>query len=194
MRRLAFILAVVLSGLLLATAVALRHVRTEPLPVLGRVTDFELIDTQGEPFSLERLQDRVWVADFIFTTCAGPCPEMTKQMANLHRSYKLEDDVRMVSVSVNPEYDSPAVLEAYAASYGADTEKWHFLTGAREEIHRLAVEGFKVGSVEDPVFHSTRFMLVDRNGRIRGYYGGPEEAEVQRLFKDIARVLAESRG
>jgi protein SCO1/2 len=162
-----------------------------PLPVLGEVPDFALLDARMRDTSLADLRGKVWVADFIFTTCSGPCPDMTRRMAALHRSYQMEDGVRMVSVTVNPEYDSPAVLAAYGESHQADLDRWLFLTGARDAIHALAVQGFKMGSIEDPVFHSTRFVLVDRQARIRGYYEGTDEAALRRLFKDVARLLRE---
>jgi len=94
-------------------------------------------------------------------------------------------------VSVNPEYDSPAVLKKYANKYGAVHANWHFLTGAREKIKELAVESFKVGDIKDPIFHSAKFILVDRDNQIRGYYEGTETDEVKVLFKDIALLLKE---
>ena len=160
----------------------------EPLPVLSEVPAFELTDSGGKPFSREQLKGKVWVADFIFTTCAGPCPIMSKNLAGIQRSYLLEQGIDFVSVSVNPEYDSPAVLTEYARRFKADTGRWHFLTGPREKIQDLALTGFKIGSKENPIFHSTFFILVDGNFNIRGYYEGTNKEKIRQLFKDIARL------
>ena len=177
---------------LIGLAIGLQQLHAgEPLPILGEISTGSFINSEAQPYTLETLQGKVWVADFIFTTCAGPCPVLSKHMSSLHLSYRLEEDVRMVSFSVNPEYDTPQVMKAYADSHGADTRSWHFLTGSREEIHRVAVEEFKLGSLEDPVFHSTRFVLVDRKGQIRGYYEGQDKTELRHLFTDIARLLKE---
>ncbi len=165
--------------------------RQNPLPVLNRVPDFSLINSSTDEVTLYHLKDKIWIVNFIFTTCAGPCPIMSRQMASLHRSYKLEDNVRLVSISVDPEYDTPPVMAEYAARYGADTDHWYFLTGLRENIHALAVRGFKIGSIEEPVFHSTKFVLIDKQARIRGYYEGTDEDEVEILFQDVASLLRE---
>ena len=182
------LLTLALAGL----AVGLRQLQSgEPLPVLGNISSGSFTDSDAQPYDLSALQGKVWVADFIFTTCSGPCPVLTKHMSSLHLSYKLEEDVRMVSFSVNPEYDTPEVMRKYAESYGADTRSWYFLTGEREEIHRVAVHHFKLGSLKDPVFHSTKFVLVDRRGQIRGYYDGQDRTELRNLFTHIARLLKE---
>jgi len=162
------------------------------LPVYYNSPSFQLTDAKGGLFSSDTLKGKVWVADFIFTTCQGPCPIMSKNMASLHRSYVLEKDVRMVSFSVNPEYDSPIVLDKYAERYKANQDKWYFLTGDRSVLEKIIIEGFKVGSIEEPMFHSTRFVLVDKRGRIRGFYDGTKDAEIKNLFKDIAQLKKEN--
>lgn len=166
--------------------------KRRPLPVLGQVQSFALMDSQMKDQSLDSLLGKVWVADFVFTTCAGPCPLMSQKMAELHRSYLLEDDVRMVTFTVNPEYDSPQVLSDYAKEYKANTDRWWFLTGERATIERLAIQDFKVGSVEQIAFHSTYFVLVDRSGRIRGYYDATDAARLRQLFVDIAFLMKEA--
>lgn len=165
--------------------------RSEPLPVMGEVPDFEFINTDIEQISKKDLEGKVWVADFIFTTCGGICPKMSENLAWIHRSYLLEKDVRLVSVTVNPDYDSPQVMKEYAGKYGADTGAWHFLTGPKETVLNLAYKGFKLGGEDDPIFHSPKMVLVDRKSRIRGYYDGTDKEEVRKLFKDIARLIKE---
>lgn len=159
--------------------------------VLAEVMDFHLIDSQGEQFSLEDLKGKIWVVDFIFTTCSGICPIMSQHMSRIYQSYRHNDAVHLVSISVNPEYDSPEVLARYAQRYSADPDTWHFLTGSRKAIEDLAVHGFKVGSAQEPVFHSAYFILVDSKGRIRQYYEGTEKKTVAKIKMDIRRLLQE---
>lgn len=165
---------------------------TTDLPVLGKLPEFKLIDQSGDKFSLVNLKGKIWVADFIFTTCAGPCPVMTSQFADIQHHFFNEKDVNLLSISVNPEYDAPPILIEYGDHYDANYDRWVFLTGDREEIHRLAAEGFHIGSMENPVFHSTRFVLLDKNARIRGYYISSELEEMQRLWSDIVRLTIET--
>jgi len=162
------------------------------LPVLGQVYDFHLTDEQGAAFSLNNLSGDIWVANFFFTTCGDICPIMSKNMAALHRSFALMDGFAQVSITVNPEFDSSQVLKGYAKTYKANTGKWHFLTGSRDQIKELAIKSFKLGSIEEPVFHSAKFALVDRRGLIRGYYDGVQPGEVSQLFKDISKLLMEN--
>lgn len=155
------------------------------LPVLNEVADFSLIDTEGKIFTKENLKNKVWVASFIFTTCSDICPIMSKNMASLFRSFELLDDVEFISVTVNPENDSPEVLKEYAKRYQAKAGKWHFLTGDRKDIKELVVGSFKMGDIKEPVFHSPKFVLVDKKGYIRGYYDGTNNDELRELFKAI---------
>jgi protein SCO1 len=167
--------------------------RETTLPIYGQVSDFRLTDVNQKDLSLNDLRDKIWVANFFFTTCSDICPIMTKNMAALHRSYKLLDDVAFVSVTVNPENDTADALAKYAKTYEADAAKWHFLTGTREAITDLMVRGFKLSSLNDPVFHSSFFALVDRKGQIRGYYDGTSTEKIQQLFKDLALLTKEKR-
>ena len=181
----------IIFGLFIASLILFRDSPTESLElaVYGQVPDFSLIDSNANEFSSNQLKGKIWVADFIFTKCAGPCLIMSQKMAELHKNFQTDDRVRMLSVSVDPSRDSPKVLDAYAAGYGANTDTWHFLTGPSETIHKLAFKGFKVGSVEDSINHSTYFVLVDQNLQIRGYYDGIEQEKMSQLSKDIAFLL-----
>ena len=162
----------------------------DELPVLGELIDFRLTDQNGNEFGKQDMYGKVWVADFIFTTCAGPCPVMSSQFTELQSRFENASDLNLLSISVNPEYDTPEILREYGERYGADYDKWHFLTGDKEAIHKLAVDGFKVGSIEEPIFHSTRFILLDEKARIRGYYISSELEEMQQLWHDV-ELLAE---
>ena len=168
-----------------------RETQHKKLPVLGQIENFQLYDEQGRDFSLNRLEGDIWVANFFFTTCGDICPVMSRNMAALHRTFVMMDDVAFVSITVNPEMDFSGVLKSYAEKFNADTDKWHFLTGPRAKIQELAVKSFKLGSIDEPIFHSPKFALVDRHGLVRGYYDGVQSGEVSQLFKDVALLLKE---
>lgn len=184
------------ASLFLVTSASfyLQATRNLALPVYGEVNDFRLKDVNGKELQLQDLRHKVWVVNFFFTTCSDICPMMTKNMAALHRSYKLVDDVAFVSVTVNPENDTTDALARYAKKYDADIAKWHFLTGSREDITNLMVRSFKLETMKEDIFHSPSFVLVDRRGRIRGYYDGSSTEEVQKLFRNIAVLLKEKHG
>jgi len=181
-------LAIILSIVFTAYSF-IKEVKRPQLPVLGKVNDFTLTDSNGEQFLGKKLRGKVWIVDFIFTTCASMCPIMSNNMAKLHRSFELSNKVDFVSISVNPEQDTPEVLARYAKSLDANTDQWHFLTGPRDRIKRIAVHSFKLGSIDDPVFHSSYFTLVDRSGLVRGYYDGRDNEAINKLFKDAAKLI-----
>mgnify|MGYP001278732740 FL=1 len=164
----------------------------EPLPVIGSIPEFEFIDSEGQSVNLNTLKGKVWVADFIFTTCTMACPIMTGNMNTIHKKYKKNDDLRLVSISVYPEYDTPEVLKEYASQYNANTDKWHFLTGKEASVKNVIKNGFKIGDYEDIIFHSEKFALVDKNGMIRSYYNGMKTEDMDKLKKDINRLLKQS--
>jgi cytochrome oxidase Cu insertion factor (SCO1/SenC/PrrC family) len=157
------------------------------------VTDFTLTEASGKTVRLADLRGKVWVASFIFTSCAGSCPIMTHHLARAQTDFPVRDDFKLVSVSVDPERDTPAVLMQYAAKNGADRSRWWFLTGDKTQIQRLSRETFKLPVDEDgeEVNHSSKFVLVDRNGMIRSYYDGLDVETVKQLTRDVKQVLAE---
>jgi protein SCO1/2 len=187
--------SVVFLGIILflsfSTFLFQQETRNPKLPILGELQNFLLFDPQGRPVNWERLKGKVWVADFIFTSCSGICPVMTQNMVKLHRMFLEDDRVHMVSISVDPETDSPDVLARYARKYKVDTEKWYFLTGPRDTIQSLSVRSFKIGSVQEPIFHSDRFVLVDPKMRIRGYYDGTRKEDLEAIARDILILLKE---
>jgi len=166
----------------------------DSLPTLGAVPAFSLVDQRGEPFGSSQLIGHPWVADFIFTRCAGQCLGMAARMQELQAQLSSESNVRLVSFSVDPEYDTPEVLSRYASEHSVQPGRWIFLTGDRSQIHRLSIDGFRLGIAEgnrseaEPILHSTRLVLVDAEGRIRGYYDATEPPAVDRLLQDIGRL------
>lgn len=174
----------------------------EPLPEYGRVPAFALIDQHEQPVTREDLLGHVWVAEFIFTRCGAICPIMVQNMKvvrdELEARFPGADDVRFVSITVDPEHDTPEVLRAYAERQGADSENWLFLTAAqREPIWRLSEEGFKLGVSETPddpfmpISHGSKFVLVDRDAQIRGYYTGTTTEGREELMVDLRQLLRE---
>jgi protein SCO1/2 len=161
------------------------------LPVYGQIPAFQLIDQTGRSFDRTALDGRIWVADFIFTTCTGPCPRMSSLMRQVQSAAAGVPNVRLVSFSVDPERDTPPVLAQYAQRYRAEEGRWFFLTGARQTLDALDRDAFKLGNVDGSLNHSTRFVLVDRRGRIRGYYGTSDESPVTAVLRDIKRLAAE---
>ena len=176
-----------LGGLLLYQS----QPKGEPLLVYGEAPDFVLTAQDGTSFDDKILDDKIWVADFFFSSCPGPCPKMAANMSTLQEQFKNRDDVRLVNFSVDPDRDTPEVLTHYAAKLGADTSRWHFLIGSKDEIQRVSVDGFKLGNADDIMFHSEKFALVDRKGKIRGYYEGTNPEDTLRLADDIRRLIKE---
>jgi cytochrome oxidase Cu insertion factor (SCO1/SenC/PrrC family) len=168
--------------------------------VYGRAPAFVLTDQDGKTFQSDRLFGKVWVATFFFTRCLATCPVQTKRLAELQTRLKEEParaDVRLLSITVDAEHDTPEVLKRYAEQSGADTSTWSFLTGERRYIWALSQKGFKLPTGEDPanaempIAHSARFVLVDRVGRFRGYYDSQSEEAVDELEDALRLVTAE---
>jgi protein SCO1/2 len=163
-------------------------VKPKELPVLGEIPQFQLTAQTGQPFDSKVLDGHVWVADFIYTTCPGPCPMMTTHMRQLQNSTAEIPDVLMVSFSVDPEHDTPPVLTEYAAHFKVDPSRWFFLTGDKDKLNDLGLRAFKLNSVDGSLTHSTRFVLVDRKRQIRGFYASDEDAFMPQLLHDVRQL------
>lgn len=160
--------------------------------IFKQIPDFHLISQEGKTFTKDDLNGKIYVADFFFATCPDICKAMSSQMVRVQNAFKGDTTVQLVSFTVNPEHDSPSVLKEYAERYEADPEQWTFLTGPREDIYSLAQKGFylPVQQVEGQkdFIHSEKFMLVDKEHRVRGIYDGTDTKDVDRLITEI-RVL-----
>lgn len=161
----------------------------------GIVPSFQLTNQNDQPFGSAQLAGKIWIADFVYTTCPGPCPMISSRMSELQKPLE-KADVHLVSFSVDPEKDTPEVLRRYAQKLQAEPGRWDFLTGPKSAIFKLSHDGFKL-AVSDgsdaqgiPV-HSTRMILVDRHGEIRGYYDGTEPEAVTKLLADTNHLLRE---
>ena len=160
--------------------------KSEQEKLVARVPPFSLTNQQSQEISLSDLNGKVWIADFIFTNCPTICPIMTKEMATLQSEFNYQD-VNFVSFTVDPERDTSEVLASYAKQFGADEKTWHFLTGEKEQIYKLAHEGFKLAAAQhEGVFpHSRKFVLISSVGEIYGYYDSHSKAAMVKLRKDI---------
>lgn len=187
--------ALAAAAVLLAGVVACS--KPPALPELFPVPSLSLVSHKGEAVMLEDFRGKVAVYDFIFTRCTGPCPMMTSAMKRVASRFDSDDAVRFLSISVDPDYDQPDVLTQFASTFGVENDRrWIFLTGDRDAIYRASVDGFKLAAFEGSgeegtIIHSTRFVLADRRGMIRGYYDPLSPEGEKELVRDIRRLMEE---
>ncbi len=161
----------------------------------GTVPPFQLVNQNGRMFGSAELNGKIWIADFIYTTCPGPCPMISTRMSELQKPLG-KTDVHLVSFSVDPDKDTPDVLRGYAEKLNAQPQRWDFLTGSRSAIYNLSRNGFKLAvsdgsDAEGIPVHSSRMILVDRSGTIRGYYDATEPDAITKLLADTNHLLRE---
>jgi len=197
-------IAVVGMGIILGTALWLKlgpHSRlvmeqndsSNGMKQYGSAPEFTLTERDGSLVSLQQLRGKIWVADFIYTTCTDTCPLQSAIMAKLQHQYATNRDFQLVSFTVDPERDTPQALTSYAMKFQADGKRWYFLTGPKERIVRLVQEGFHLAVTTfsndaEPagvIGHSPRFVLMDKDARIRGYYDSRDSEALVRLQNDI---------
>lgn len=176
-----FLLTLSLALLFLLAQINARLAHRANLPVLATIADFSLTNQTGAAVSLANLRGHPWLADIIFTRCPGPCLRMTRQMKEVQDALPPASAAKLVSLTTDPEFDTPEILSRYAAQRaGADPNRWTFLTGSKKEIARLAIDSLKLTAIEkkpeeresadDLWVHSTIFVVVDRHGQLRGIY------------------------
>jgi protein SCO1 len=176
-------LALVIAGILLAFLARqfkLRTLLAKPLPVLGQIADFTLTNQNGRAVSLADLRGHPWVADIIFTRCPGPCIKMTRQMKQLQDALPPASQAKLVSLTTDPLYDTPPILKVWADKFGADPNRWLFLTGTKTQIANLAIDSLKLTAIEkkpgereapeDLFIHATIFVVVDKQAQLRGVF------------------------
>ena len=155
------------------------------MPVYGEVPPFTLTEKSGASLNSLDLKGKLWVADFMFTRCAGQCPMMSLKMKGLAKQFP---KATFVSFTSDPEYDTPEVLATYASWYKADPKQWLFLTGEKEEISKIA-QGLKFSRLDSPDMHSNYFVLVDAKEQVRGYYDVNDKDAMNKLKTDIKKLL-----
>jgi protein SCO1/2 len=163
-----------------------------PLEDYGIVPDFTLTSQTGQPFGSRNVAGHVWVANFVFTNCQGPCPRMSAQFRHLQQETGSPENLRFVSFTIDPARDTPVVLAEYAKRFQADPNRWVFLTGPASELNKLSSGPFHAGEIDGSLTHSTRFALVDRENHIRGYYDSSDQEMMRQLVADIRTLVAQS--
>lgn len=189
------------AALILFTIITCGCQQAEPLPSFATVPAFSLTAQDRRTVSLNDLAGKVWIANFVFTECAGPCPLLTSHMAKVQTRLTQDSlDVQLISFSVDPDTDTPEVLTTYGEAFHADFKRWTFLTGDKQEIYDLIHGGFKLAVSDGEISpdgtagpgvitHSTRFALIDDAGGVRGYYYGEEPDIADKIVPDARRLL-----
>lgn len=185
--------------------------KERPLPIFGErevvggdtsyhhIAPFEFVNQDSATITNQTFKGKIYVADFFFTTCRTICPIMKTQMLRVYEAVKNDDDVLIISHTIDPEYDTVALLRDYARRLGVESRKWHFVTGVKDSIYKIAQTSYFATALEDKsdpdgFIHSGAFLLIDREGRIRGKYDGTVEADVNQLIADIKRLKREDEG
>lgn len=198
-----------LIGLMIVATALVYERAFVPLPILGpqdedktgeeryhHIPEFTLIDQSGDTITHEQLKGKIYVADFFFTHCPSICPKMTAHLKEIQDKFDKED-ISFVSYTVDPKRDRPERLMEYARTYEAELDNWSFITGDKKQIYLLARNGYFISASEgsggpDDFIHSDLFTLVDEKGRIRGYYRGTQDDDIQQLIQDIEKLKSES--
>lgn len=195
---------------LFLTAVFSSCVKEKPLPVYGErevkgrdtiyhtIADFRFINQDSAIVTNETFEEKIYVADFFFTSCRTICPKMKTQMLRVYEAMKEEPDVLLLSHTIDPEHDTVALLHDFAERLGVSSNKWHFVTGNKEDLYKIAQTSYFATAMEDQsepdgFLHSGAFLLIDKQGRIRGKYDGTKEEDVNRLIHDIGRLKQEKK-
>lgn len=180
------------------------EIEKESLKVLDtlfhQIPTFSFINQEGRTITNKDLEGTIYVADFFFTRCGNPdfCPRMSSELKRIQEKFKGNSEVKILSHTVDPDYDNVEVLNEYALRYNANPDKWYFLTGDKKNIYDIAYKGYRINAVRDtsivvtPEFtHASEFVLIDKQGRIRGVYTGIDKEEVDRLMLEIEILLSE---
>lgn len=169
----------------------------ENLPKISQIKDFQMMSEDGLEFGQSHLEGRIWVVDFFFTRCPSVCPLLTASMAEIARHWAGENRINFLSVSVDPDYDTPARLTEYARQHALPLNRWTLLTGSRQALRDLCLNSFRLALGESmdengDITHSTRLVLVDQEGWIRGYFEGLEGEAKERLHRSLEALLGET--
>jgi protein SCO1/2 len=173
-----------------------KQVNAQGDTVYHQIPSFRFLNQDSVFVSEKDVEGKVYVADFFFTTCPTICPKMKTQMLRIYERYKDRDEVRIISHSIDPDFDTPNVLKDYATRLQVKAPKWNLLTGDKAAIYQLGQKSYMVSAQEDPneaggFVHSGAFILVDKNRHVRGIYDGTVEAEVNHLLEDMEILLKE---
>jgi protein SCO1/2 len=199
------LVALTVVAVIVLAGLKFQHAQGKPLPVIGAIAGFTLTNQTGSAASLADLRGRVWVADIIFTRCPGPCLKMTRQMKELQDALPPASQAKLVTLTTDPDFDTPPVLRAYAERFRADTNRWMFLTGTKQEIGKLAIDSLKLTAIEkkpeerespqDLFVHSTIFVIADKQGQLRGVFETTGEGiDPQHVKEQILAAVSRLEG
>jgi protein SCO1/2 len=170
------------------------------LPVLNYVQNFSFTDQNGKQLTQKNVEGKVYVAEYFFTTCKGICPKMNANMKTVYDKFKNESDFAIISHTCMPETDSVPLMKAYSQKMGADSSNWHFVTGSKDSLYKMARESYLLDNeknnsmnIKDQFIHTQFFALVDKEGRVRGVYDGLKNDELEKLVRDIKDLLKERK-
>lgn len=170
------------------------------LPVLSYVQDFSFTDQDGKQLTQKKVEGKVYVTEYFFTTCKGICPKMNANMKIIYDKYKTEPDFAIISHTSMPETDSVPLMKAYSRTMGADSLKWHFVTGSKDSLYKMARGSYLLDNdknnsmnINDQFIHTQFFAVIDKEGRVRGIYDGLKNDEVEKLSGDIKNLLKETK-
>jgi protein SCO1/2 len=186
--------SVIATVMVVSIALAVTRKLPDPPPVVVTLPSFSLMSEKGVPFGSTELRGKVWIASFMFTSCPTVCPKLMERMAEIqHRTRNAGTGVHLVTISVDPENDTPERLALYARRFKASPYRWTFLTGEQKALEETVVKGFKLAMGRDvesamQIFHSERFVLVDAEGRVRGYYDA-DKPGVDKLLRDVNYLI-----
>lgn len=164
--------------------------------IYNTIPDFKFVSQYGDTITSKNFKDKIYVSDFFFTSCPTICPVMKKNMLKVYKEIKGQNDIAILSHTIDPEHDTPAVLKKYATDLGVDGRQWLFVTGKKEDIYKIGQKHYMVVANEDSTavggyIHSGAFLLVDREKRVRGTYDGTKQEGIDKLMKDIAILRKE---
>lgn len=183
--------------------------KSNPLPIFGqrelvngdtvyhKIAKFQFVDQDSALVTNDTFKDQIYVADFFFTSCRSICPIMKTQMLRVYETTADIPDLKFLSHSIDPEYDTVALLHNFAKRLGVSSDRWHFVTGVKDSIYKIAQTSYFATAMEDKsepdgFIHSGAFLLIDKQQRIRGKYDGTKEEDVNRLLVDIGRLRKEN--
>ena len=182
--------AMILLAVIGLVVIDLANISRGTIEDYGSLPEFSFTGHHGEPFGSQEMKGKISIVNFFFTRCQGPCPMMNSRVSGLYQKYITSDRVQFVSISVDPANDSLAVLQEYAARFGVIDDRWIFVRGEREEVAELSEKGFMLGG-ELPSLHSTKLILVDGQGHIRGYFDSMDEDSLNLLTTQVRELLRE---
>ena len=187
------VIGILMLAIIALVVIDLAETSRGQIDTYGTVPDYNFIEMNGDEFGKLQMFGKYSIVNFFFTSCQGPCPFMNSKVAELYNKYVTSEDVQFISISVDPATDSLHVLQEYAKRFGVNDNRWRFLRGEIDEVQALTEKGFKLAG-NLPNLHSTKLILVDRTGNIRGYYDSFEEESLNLLTAHIRTLLKKEQG